>query len=82
MASINNRVFRTIGSPLILPKHHTCLLRPLNDVDYQVTVDHHTIIEKNVTHMSFQMANKQVRFARFRPFPFWNRVRDSFIDSP
>lgn len=30
MASINNRVFRTIGSPLVLPAHHTCLLkRPL-----------------------------------------------------
>src|SRR5699024_8013262 len=24
IASINNRIFRTIGSPLILPKHHTC----------------------------------------------------------
>src|SRR5699024_2855809 len=31
MASINNRVFRTIGSPLILPKHHTCLLKPIVD---------------------------------------------------
>src|SRR5690606_1663768 len=29
MASINNRVFRTIGTSLILPKHHTCLLEPL-----------------------------------------------------
>src|SRR5699024_3862976 len=28
IASINNRVFRTIGSPLILPKHHTILLKP------------------------------------------------------
>ncbi|MDV2687009.1 NAD(+) kinase, partial [Alkalihalophilus lindianensis] len=28
MASINNKVFRTIGSPLILPAHHTCLLKP------------------------------------------------------
>ena len=25
MASINNRVFRTVGSPLVLPKHHTCV---------------------------------------------------------
>ena len=27
IASINNRVFRTVGSPLVLPKHHTCLRR-------------------------------------------------------
>ena len=28
IASINNRVFRTVGSPLVLPKHHTCLITP------------------------------------------------------
>jgi len=50
IASINNRVFRTVGSPLILPAHHHCVLRPV-----------------------------KVRFARFRPFPFWERVHESFV---
>ena len=34
MASINDRVFRTVGSPLILPEHHTCLIKPINDVTF------------------------------------------------
>jgi len=79
MASINNRVFRTIGSPLILPDHHTCLLRPVNDVDFQITIDHLTLLHKDVKSIQCRVAQEKVRFARFRPFPFWKRVRDSFI---
>jgi len=79
MASINNRVFRTVGSPLILPNHHTCTLRPVNDVDFQITVDHLTLLHKDVRSIEYKVAKEKIRFARFRPFPFWKRVRDSFI---
>ncbi|AST90625.1 NAD kinase [Sutcliffiella cohnii] len=79
MASINNRVFRTIGSPLVLPDHHTCLLKPVNDVDYQITIDHLTLLHKDVKSIQCRVAKEKIRFARFRPFPFWKRVRDSFI---
>jgi NAD+ kinase len=79
MASINNRVFRTIGSPLVLPAHHTCLLKPVNDVDFQITVDHLSLLHKDVKSIQCRVANEKIRFARFRPFPFWKRVRDSFI---
>ncbi|WP_217585916.1 NAD kinase [Lentibacillus saliphilus] len=79
MASINNRVFRTIGSPLILPKHHTCLLKPLVDRSFLLTVDHITDTYTNVKSIQCRVAKERVRFARFRPFPFWNRVRDSFV---
>jgi NAD+ kinase len=79
MASINNRVFRTIGSPLILPSHHTCMLKPVNDVDFQITIDHLTLLHKDVKSIQCRVAQEKIRFARFRPFPFWKRVRDSFI---
>ncbi len=79
MASINNRIYRTIGSSLLLPEHHQCVLKPQNDVAYQVTIDHLSLIEEQMTSMSFKIAPEKVRFARFRPFPFWKRVRDSFI---
>ena len=48
MASINNRVFRTIGSPLILPAHHTCMLKPVNGPDFLVTIDHLSLLHKDV----------------------------------
>ncbi|PTL40185.1 NAD kinase [Alkalicoccus saliphilus] len=79
MASINNRVYRTIGSPVVLPEHHTCLLKPRSDVDFQVTLDHLTLVQKKVKSIQVRVAAEKIRFARFRPFPFWKRVKESFI---
>ncbi|MDQ0174625.1 NAD kinase [Bacillus chungangensis] len=79
MASINNKVFRTIGSPLILPGHHTCMLKPVNRPDFMVTIDHLTLLHRDLKSIQFRVAKEKVRFARFRPFPFWKRVHDSFI---
>ncbi|MDY0396088.1 NAD kinase [Virgibacillus halophilus] len=79
MASINNRVFRTIGSPLILPKHHTLMLKPIADRSFLITIDHFTKTYANVKSIQCRVANEKIRFARFRPFPFWDRVRDSFV---
>ncbi|MCP8968323.1 NAD kinase [Ectobacillus ponti] len=79
MASINNRVFRTVGSPLVLPKHHTCVLKPVNNNDLRLTIDHVTLEHQDVKSIQCRVANQKVRFVRFRPFPFWKRVRDSFV---
>jgi NAD+ kinase len=81
MASINNRVFRTVGAPLILPAHHTCVLKPVKALDFMVTIDHLQLLHKDVKSIQYRVAKEKVRFARFRPFPFWKRVHDSFIDS-
>ncbi len=79
MASINNRVYRTIGSPLVLPSHHTCVLKPVNEPNFLLTIDHLNILHQNVKSIQFRVADEKIRFARFRPFPFWKRVHDSFI---
>ncbi|MFJ7745737.1 NAD kinase [Peribacillus sp. NPDC097295] len=79
LASINNRVFRTVGSPLLLPGHHTCMFRPVNAVNFQITIDHLTLLQEDVKSIQCRVADEKIRFARFRPFPFWKRVHDSFI---
>ncbi|WP_416151236.1 NAD kinase [Salipaludibacillus sp. HK11] len=79
MASINNRVYRTVGSPLVLPQHHTCMLKPKSDVDFQVTVDHLNLVQKQVKSIQCRVAEEKIRFSRFRPFPFWKRVKESFV---
>ncbi|MGP7817250.1 NAD kinase [Niallia sp. 01092] len=79
MASINNRVFRTVGSPLILPSHHTCVLKPLNGQNFQLSIDHLTLGHKDVKSIQYRVADEKIRFVRYRPFPFWKRVHDSFI---
>lgn len=79
MASINNRVFRTIGSPLILPKHHTIEFDPVYDKSFLITVDHITRNYEDVASIECKVADEKIRFARFRPFPFWKRVREAFV---
>ncbi|MCR6095797.1 NAD kinase [Salipaludibacillus agaradhaerens] len=79
MASINNRVYRTVGSPLVLPQHHTCIMKPKYDADFQVSVDHLHLVQKQVKAIQYRVAEEKIRFARFRPFPFWKRVKESFI---
>lgn len=79
IASINNRVYRTLGSPLILPKHHVCQVRPISGSSFQIGIDHLMEAHDHVQALHFSVAQEKVFFARFRPFPFWRRVRDAFI---
>lgn len=79
MASINNRVFRTVGSSLVLPAHHSCTLKPVTNQHFTITVDHVALLHNNLKSLSFRVADEKIRFARFRPFPFWERVHESFI---
>ena len=46
-----------------------------------MTIDHLQITQTDVKSISFNVANERVRFARFRPFPFWERVHDSFVSN-
>ncbi len=79
MASINNRVYRTIGSSLVFPEHHIVKLYPNNQDQFRLSIDHLNSIHTNVKTITFKVSERTVRFARYRSFPFWNRVRDSFI---
>jgi NAD+ kinase len=79
MASINNRVYRTIGSPIILPKHHACDILPRPGQPLTVTVDHLHFEWDDVVRLHCRVSDKTVSFMRYRPFPFWQRVREGFI---
>lgn len=79
IASINNRVFRTVGSPLILPAHHYINVQPVNEVRYKVTLDVHNYMYEQLERIEYRVAEETVRFARLRSLPFWQRVHNSFI---
>src|SRR5699024_9816303 len=49
IASINKRVYRTIDPPLILPKHHTDLLKPRRKNSIIIATNHDS---KQKTHLS------------------------------
>lgn len=79
IASINNRVYRTLGSSVILPKHHHCDIVPDPNKPLQYAVDHLTVQMSGITTITCRVSDQKVQFARYRPYPFWNRVRESFI---
>ncbi|KGE20845.1 NAD kinase [Paenibacillus wynnii] len=79
IASINNRVFRTMGSPLLLPKHHHCDIFSRKDQRLLLTIDHNNIPVDDLISVRCQVSEQQISFARYRPFPFWNRVREAFL---
>src|SRR5699024_12256295 len=71
IASINNRVFRTVGSPLVLPKHHTCQVLPVNREIYNLTIDHNNLVHKGVKSIQFGEADERVCFGHFRQVQVW-----------
>lgn len=81
IASINNRVYRTLGSSLVLPKHHHCDIYPRSGQKILLSVDHLQFYHDDIVSISSFVSNRKVRFIRFRPFPFWNRVKEAFVGS-
>ncbi|WP_166240641.1 NAD kinase [Paenibacillus turpanensis] len=81
IASINNRVYRTLGSSLVLPKHHHCDIEPRKNQVLLVAKDHIPLQRNDLLSIRCRVSTRKVAFARYRPFPFWNRVRDAFIGS-
>lgn len=79
IASINNRVYRTLGSSMILPRHHHCDLYPKENQTILVSVDHLQFEYDDIISIRTHVAKQKVRFARLRPFPFWERVKEAFI---
>ncbi|CAK8053657.1 NAD kinase [Eupransor demetentiae] len=78
IASINNRVFRTLGSPLIVPAGQVITVKPREN-EFLVTCDQMVLHAKDVQKVHFQVAAKKVYFASYRHVDFWKRVQNAFI---
>lgn len=79
IASINNRVFRTLSAPMVIAKDEEIKLRLINSGKTLFTFDHISINEENVKEIRMKIAEESVRFARYRHTHFWDRVSDTFI---
>lgn len=80
IASLNNRVYRTLGSSVIVPKKDKIELVPTRNDYYTVAVDNQTFSCNNIVRIEYQIDNHKINFvASPSHTSFWNRVRDSFI---
>lgn len=79
IASINNRVFRTLSSPMIVAPNEWIQLRPASEDGFILTIDQLTSSEKNIIAINYRIAKERIHFARYRHTHFWSRVEDAFI---
>ena len=80
IASLNNRVYRTLGSPLIVPKNEKITVYPTRMGSYTLSVDNKTYTNRNVQKVEFSIDQRKISFvASASHTSFWERVRDSFI---
>lgn len=85
MASLNNRVFRTLGSPIIFGADTKLMLRLRDTNSHVLTCDRDQLMLKNkkgqryLMELAYQVSDQKINFARYRHNNFWNRVKDSFI---
>ncbi|MFC6324231.1 NAD kinase [Companilactobacillus baiquanensis] len=79
MASINNRVYRTISSPLIIPHNQQVDLYPQVADDYVISCDGITTKLMKVKRISIRLNSQRAQFAQYRHRHFWTRVGTAFL---
>ncbi|MDH6363808.1 NAD+ kinase [Enterococcus sp. PF1-24] len=79
IASLNNRVFRTLGSPVVVADTEWVEIRVKDLENYLVTVDQLEIREENIQSIYYRIAKERIHFASYRHTHFWQRVKDAFI---
>lgn len=80
MASLNNRVFRSLSSPMVIPRDEWFTVRPeVNSREALLMVDHLKIEGLIVEEIHLELAEERLHFASFRHTHFWDRVEESFI---
>ncbi len=79
IASLNNRVYRTLGSPLIIASDEWIRIEISEEDEYLVTVDQLNLHQSNIAAIQYKIAAERIHFASYRHTHFWRRVKDAFI---
>ena len=79
IASINNNVYRTVGSPLIIPKEQSIMISSENFEDVTITRDHLSEVYQGIQKIEITLSDRQVKFVKRKQVLFWNRVKQHFL---
>lgn len=80
VASLNNRVYRTLGSPIIVPKKDKIEIVPQNQDEYVLSIDNAAYRFDKIEKIEYQIDHHKIHFlATPSHTSFWNRVKDAFI---
>ena len=80
IASLNNRVYRTLGSSMIVPKKDKIEIIPKRVGSHVISIDNKTYHLKNIANLTFEIDQDKIHFVS-TPWhtSFWERVKDAFI---
>lgn len=80
VASLNNRVYRTLGSPIIVPKKDKIEIVPQYQDEYVLSIDNAAYRFDKIEKIEYQIDHHKIHFvATPSHTSFWNRVKDAFI---
>lgn len=79
IASINNNVYRTISSPIILAKNHILTFKITNSDGVTLTYDHLQDKFLDIKTITTKLSPQKIRFARYKKHGFWERVHNAFL---
>lgn len=83
ISSLNNRIYRTLGSSVIIPKKDAIEIVPKRVGVYTISIDNKTVHYKNVTKIEYSIDEKNINFVSTPSHTsFWERVNDAFIGEP
>ncbi|HGA0374167.1 TPA: NAD kinase [Streptococcus agalactiae] len=83
ISSLNNRVYRTLGSSVIIPKKDAIEIVPKRVGVYTISIDNKTVHYKNVTKIEYSIDEKSINFVSTPSHTsFWERVNNAFIGEP
>lgn len=79
IAPIDNVIYPSVGSPMILSQYHELTFKSQNFENAIIGIDHLVLDVKNIKSINIVLAEKQVTFARYKESNFFRRVHRAFI---
>jgi Predicted sugar kinase len=79
IASLNNRVYRTLGAPIVIDKEEKIILNLDKVLDYSLTIDRLEYKFTNLVALEYSLDGTRINFVGGRHSSFWERVQHSFI---
>lgn len=80
IASINNRIHKTIGSSIILNEKSTITLNAKKYFDMVLTIDNLSIQLEPFSKLSIRLSNKNVKLLATKNHSFFARVKSAFLE--
>lgn len=78
IASINNRVFRTLSAPIVIAPDQWITIIPNTD-HFVMTIDGERKNVRNAKKLIYRISKHSIQFDRFGHHHFWSRVKTAFI---